>query len=73
MDDAGGETTERSAYEIRCDSGQYLGWMHGFPHAVKDLSAAKGLPFTSGSPMFADRIAEEDDLFVRRIKSAGAI
>ncbi|MFC7448072.1 amidase [Rhodococcus daqingensis] len=54
-------------------SGQYLGWMHGFPHAVKDLSAVKGLPFTSGSPIFADRIADEDELFVKRIKSAGAI
>jgi Asp-tRNA(Asn)/Glu-tRNA(Gln) amidotransferase A subunit family amidase len=54
-------------------SGQYLGWMHGFPHAVKDLAAAKGLPFTSGSPIFADRIADSDDLFVKRIKAAGAI
>ncbi|OZC45522.1 amidase [Rhodococcus sp. WWJCD1] len=53
--------------------GQYLGWMHGFPHAVKDLSAVKGLPFTSGSAIFADRIAEADDLFVARIRAAGAI
>ncbi|KJV03814.1 amidase [Rhodococcus sp. IEGM 1354] len=53
--------------------GQYLGWMHGFPHAVKDLSAARGLPFTSGSPIFADRIADADDLFVARVKAAGAI
>lgn len=53
--------------------GQYLGWMHGFPHAVKDLSAVAGMPFTSGSPIFADRIAEADDLFVARIKAAGAI
>jgi amidase len=47
--------------------------MHGFPHAVKDLAAAKGLPFTSGSPIYKDRIADEDDLFVERIKAAGAI
>ncbi|SEB43079.1 amidase [Rhodococcus jostii] len=53
--------------------GHYLGWMHGFPHAVKDLSAVKGLPFTSGSPIFADRIADADDLFVTRIRAAGAI
>jgi ureidomalonase len=53
--------------------GEYLGWMHGFPHAVKDLAAAKGLPFTSGSPIYKDRIADEDDLFVKRIKDAGAI
>lgn len=53
--------------------GEYLGWMHGFPHAVKDLSAVAGMPFTSGSPIFADRIAEADDLFVARIRAAGAI
>lgn len=43
------------------------------PAHVKDLSAAKGLPFTSGSPIFADRIADADDLFVTRIKTADAI
>jgi Asp-tRNA(Asn)/Glu-tRNA(Gln) amidotransferase A subunit family amidase len=54
-------------------TGQYLGWMHGFPHAVKDLLSAEGLPFTSGSPIFASRIAESDDLVIKRIKGAGAI
>ncbi|MFC9491862.1 amidase family protein, partial [Streptomyces hydrogenans] len=28
--------------------GVYQGWMHGFPHAVKDLSDARGLPTTYG-------------------------
>lgn len=59
--------------DLQLRRGEYLGWMHGFPHAVKDLSAAKGIRFTSGSPIFKDRIAETDDLFVRRIKAAGAI
>ncbi|MEU6661997.1 amidase [Streptomyces sp. NPDC046821] len=53
--------------------GEYLGWMHGFPHAVKDLAASKGLPFTMGSPIFKDRVATDDALFVQRIKSAGAV
>jgi len=53
--------------------GDYRGWMHGMPHAVKDLSAASGLPHTSGSPLFADRIATEDSAFVARLRSAGAI
>lgn len=53
--------------------GEYLGWMHGLPHAVKDLSAAKGLPWTEGSPVHQDRIATSDDLFVQRIKAAGAL
>ena len=42
-------------------AGHSRGWMHGFPHAVKDLAAARGLPHTSGSRIFADRVAEADD------------
>ena len=43
------------------------------PHAVKDLTPVAGLPYTSGSPMFANRIAEEDGAFVAKIRSQGAI
>lgn len=53
--------------------GEYWGWMHGMPHAVKDLAAVQGLPFTQGSPIFADRIAEEDSPMVARIRQQGAI
>ncbi|MCG7203689.1 amidase [Streptomyces arenae] len=55
------------------DRGEYLGWMHGFPHAVKDLAAAAGLPFTMGSPLFEDQVATEDELFVARLRAAGAV
>ncbi|MQA98382.1 MAG: amidase, partial [Streptosporangiales bacterium] len=55
------------------DRGEYLGWMHGFPQAVKDLADAAGFPTTEGSPIFADTVATEDAIFVRRIKDAGAI
>ncbi|TCO54740.1 amidase [Actinocrispum wychmicini] len=53
--------------------GQYLGWMHGFPLAVKDLVSVAGLLWTQGSPLFADRIGEQDDLIARRMRAAGAI
>lgn len=53
--------------------GEYLGWMHGFPHAVKELAAAKGFSHTQGSPIFKDRIADSDALHIARIKAAGAI
>ena len=43
---------------------EYWGWMHGIPHAVKDLTPVKGLRYTDGSPMFANRIAEEDGAIV---------
>lgn len=52
---------------------EYWGWMHGMPHAVKDLAPVAGLPYTSGSPMFANRIAEEDSALVAKIRSQGAI
>lgn len=52
---------------------EYWGWMHGMPHAVKDLAPVGGLPYTSGSPMFATRIAEEDSALVAKIRSQGAI
>jgi Asp-tRNA(Asn)/Glu-tRNA(Gln) amidotransferase A subunit family amidase len=53
--------------------GEYQGWMHGMPHAVKDLSAVAGLPHTDGSLMFADRIAQNDSDKAARMRDAGAI
>lgn len=47
--------------------------MHGFPHAVKDNTPVKGMPFTRGSPLFKDFIAPADAIVVERMKSAGAI
>jgi len=52
---------------------EYWGWMHGMPHAIKDLAPVAGLPYTSGSPMFATRIAEEDSALAAKIRSQGAI
>jgi len=53
--------------------GRYHGWMHGFPHAVKDLAATKDIPTTMGSPIFAHEIINHDAIFVERLKNAGAI
>ena len=53
--------------------GEYRGWMHGMPHAAKDLTAVAGLPFTSGSPIYADRIATRDSGIVARMRAQGAI
>ena len=52
---------------------RYRGWMHGMPHAVKDLSNAKGLHTCWGSPIFAGTVAGEDDLHIARIRAQGAI
>ena len=53
--------------------GQYRGWMHGMPHAVKDLTPVAGLPYTSGSPMFRDRIPEQDGAVAASMRAEGAI
>jgi len=55
----------------RDDAG--TGWLHGVPVAVKDLSRAKGLATTCGSPLFQDDIATYDDPHVAHLRAAGAI
>ncbi|QIQ20524.1 amidase [Zophobihabitans entericus] len=54
-------------------AGKYAGWMHGFPHAVKDLSAVKGIVMSNGSPLFKNFVPEADSVMVSRIRKAGAI
>ena len=53
--------------------GEYWGWMHGMPHAIKDLADAQGLVSTYGSPIFAQHVAMADSLPVARIRAQGAI
>jgi amidase len=53
--------------------GRSMGWMHGFPIAIKELSAVAGLPLSMGSPLLAGQIAPHDSLMVARMKAAGGI
>jgi amidase len=53
--------------------GEYMGWMHGFPQAIKDLAATKGIRTTQGSLLFKDFVPEADAIFVDRMKKAGSI
>jgi amidase len=53
--------------------GEYRGWMHGLPHAVKDLALTRGIRTTWGSPIFADFVPDADAIFVERLRRAGAI
>jgi amidase len=53
--------------------GEYWGWMHGMPHAAKDLVDVRGFPTSQGSPIYAGAVAEEDNFMVGRIRSQGAI
>ena len=47
--------------------------LFGLPIAVKDLALTRGIRTTFGSPLFADFVPHEDDLFVSRLRAAGAI
>jgi len=53
--------------------GSSRGWMHGFPMAIKDLSATAGVPTTRGSPLLARHVPAQDDLMVQRMRAAGGI
>ncbi|MBA3596163.1 MAG: hypothetical protein H0W40_02135 [Methylibium sp.] len=50
-----------------------LGLLHGLPVGVKDLDATAGLTTTWGSLIYKDFVPDEDDVHVRRIRSAGGI
>ncbi|HCB79278.1 MAG TPA: amidase, partial [Erythrobacter sp.] len=45
----------------------------GLPIAIKDFVPTKGIRTTFGSPIFRDFVPDRDDLFVERLKQAGAI
>src|SRR5262249_24613403 len=49
------------------------GPLHGFPHAVKDLALTAGIRTTYGSRIYKDFVPAQDELFVERLKAAGAI
>lgn len=53
--------------------GEYMGPLHGIPHAVKDLQPVKGIRTTQGSPIFKDFVPTTDSLMVERLRNAGAI
>jgi amidase len=53
--------------------GEYRGWMHGFPQAIKDMVATKGVRTTQGSRIFERFVPQADAIMVERIKHAGGI
>jgi len=47
--------------------------LHALPIAIKDLSLTRGLKTTFGSRIYRDFVPTSDDLYVERIRGAGAI
>lgn len=64
------QADERDAQLAR---GESMGWMHGMPQAIKDLSNVAGFRTTLGSPLMRDFVATEDGLMASRMKAAGCI
>ena len=48
-------------------------YLYGLPIAVKDGTDVEGVRCTSGSRIYADRIAPASDIVVQRLEAAGAI
>jgi amidase len=64
---------QAGARDAELRRGETVGLLHGFPHAVKDLTAVAGLPFTQGSPIFKNTVASVDAVPAERLRSAGVI
>ncbi len=64
------QADERDAQLAR---GESMGWMHGMPQAIKDLSNVAGFRTTLGSPLMRDFVASEDGLMASRMKASGCI
>lgn len=54
-------------------NGRDPGPLFGLPIAIKDLNATKGIRTTYGSPIYKDFVPDFDELFVERLKAAGAL
>ncbi len=45
--------------------------LHGVPYGIKDLFSAKGYRTTWGSPVYKDRVIDEDSAVVLKLRAAG--
>lgn len=64
---------EARASDARRASGAALGVLDGIPYLAKDSYMVRGLTVASGSPAFADLVAQNDAFTVERLRAAGAI
>ncbi len=64
---------EARAADQRRARGEPLGPLHGVPVTIKEALDVAGTPSTYGIPSRAKALAAEDDVYVRRLREAGAI
>ena len=64
---------EAEASDLRRAAGATLGPLDGIPYTAKDSYLATGLTCASGSPAFADLVAQRDAFTIARLRAAGAV
>ncbi len=64
---------EAEAADARRAKGQTLGPLDGIPYTAKDSYLVKGLTAASGSPAFANLVAQRDAFTIERLRAGGAI
>jgi amidase len=64
---------EAKACDARRAKGERLGPLDGIPYTAKDSYLVKGLTAASGSPAFANLIAQKDAFTIGRLRAGGAI
>ncbi|MFS0895528.1 amidase [Microbacterium sp. 179-I 3D3 NHS] len=64
---------EAAASDARRAAGETLGPLDGIPYTAKDSYLVRGLTAASGSPAFADLVAQRDAFTIERLRAGGAI
>nr|ANN45943.1 amidase [Brevibacterium epidermidis] len=64
---------EAAASDERRAAGETLGPLDGIPYTAKDSYMVTGLTVASGSPAFADLVAQKDAFTIERLRAGGAI
>ncbi|WP_339542631.1 amidase [Pseudomonas sp. JAI120] len=64
---------EAEASDARRAKGATLGPLDGIPYTAKDSYLVKGLTAASGSPAFANLVAQRDAFTIERLRAGGAI
>lgn len=64
---------EAQASDARRKCGEVLGPLDGIPYTAKDSYLVRGLTAASGSPAFADLVAQRNAFTIERLRSSGAI
>jgi amidase len=73
LQDADDLLRQADARDAQLARGETMGWMHGMPQAIKDLSNTAGIPTVMGSPLMRSFVPAEDGLMAQRMKAAGCI